>query len=836
MTILNYDEHGFIIGMRRVERGVKDVRDDTQEIIQILKSQAQINNTRLTQIARNTGNIASNTGGKMRSASQPRISGESRPGRSNVTSPTPSTDNKRSSRPSRSSADNTDHIIRSASRSATRASDNNPNNGVNGNDEAIRGLSRRARIARPSRESRRNDNADDRSSQGGRLRDERGRFIGGGDSDDKKDANNLGKLIDAIHKGLGGSINSQGVDPLVDSVNEMRQVFTPLTRGAKFAGRAAKWSWSKFKARKRKEPLPRDEERHNRENEKLLKRILEKIKSGGSNGLGLLGKMPVKALGLLAGAGGLATLLGRGGKSILGGLRNLKGLKFLGPLAALAGVGDLAMNWGNLDHEGKSAGVGGLVGGGAGAIAGASIGTMIFPGVGTVVGGAVGAWLGNEGGEWLGRTASPYIQLWTNSLVAYDLPGKMSEFWQNGMRPFFARMSEVASTMKAWAEQKMSELGSFANGVAGLAADALGLDSAELGSLSAKYESGGRGVGTISSGKGDKGGVSYGAHQLASKTGTMAAYLRSAEGKPFAGYFAGLAPGSAAFNARYKEVVASKGAEFAASQKNFITRTHYAPSAAHAQKLGFKMSNRGVQEAIYSGSVQHGKFRTGVLDKVAKMPGFANMTAEQQLDALYDVRTAYAVKHAGASNERGLRNRYAEERQLAKQLARQDQDKQAVVKKVEDTKEAVKGAVTSAKDKAVETATAAKNKVVEFFETPVDKAIDSKLKEQGYDGLGKPAVEKPSFMKGDSFMPTASTNMIKRFMPATSTLSLNIPEIARNTGIKLPPMPKLTQRLDSSAQQPIVIQANSESIPQNVSDRGLAHAITGGIGFDARYA
>jgi hypothetical protein len=57
--------------------------------------------------------------------------------------------------------------------------------------------------------------------------------------------------------------------------------------------------------------------------------------------------------------------------------------------------------------------------------------------------------------------------------------------------------------------------------------------SDQLGAVSAKYESGGRGVETVSSGKGDPGGVSYGSHQLASKTGTMRAFLKSSEGQPF---------------------------------------------------------------------------------------------------------------------------------------------------------------------------------------------------------------------------------------------------------------------------------------------------------------
>ncbi|HEY0366030.1 MAG TPA: LysM domain-containing protein, partial [Pyrinomonadaceae bacterium] len=55
---------------------------------------------------------------------------------------------------------------------------------------------------------------------------------------------------------------------------------------------------------------------------------------------------------------------------------------------------------------------------------------------------------------------------------------------------------------------------------AGAAAGAIGEALAEaLGTLSAKYETGGRGPGTVSTGAGDPGGVSYGSYQMATKMG-----------------------------------------------------------------------------------------------------------------------------------------------------------------------------------------------------------------------------------------------------------------------------------------------------------------------------
>ena len=52
MTYLNYDAGGFIVGVNKMNDGIDRVHNDTQEIIQILKSQNQIANTRMTELTR----------------------------------------------------------------------------------------------------------------------------------------------------------------------------------------------------------------------------------------------------------------------------------------------------------------------------------------------------------------------------------------------------------------------------------------------------------------------------------------------------------------------------------------------------------------------------------------------------------------------------------------------------------------------------------------------------------------------------------------------------------------------------------------------------------------
>lgn len=161
-----------------------------------------------------------------------------------------------------------------------------------------------------------------------------------------------------------------------------------------------------------------------------------------------------------------------------------------------------------------------------------------------------------------------------------------------------------------------------------------------VGSVSAKYESGRQGVHTVSSGSGDPGGVSYGTYQLASKTGTMQTFLNSSDGKKYREMFSGTTPGSAAFNNIYAQIANKDPVGFNAAQHNFIKRTHYDPVAKIASGMGVKVSDRAIQEALWSQSVQHGrkgnkKIIQGALDKADPndVPAF--------LRALYNSRSNY---------------------------------------------------------------------------------------------------------------------------------------------------------------------------------------------------
>lgn len=194
--------------------------------------------------------------------------------------------------------------------------------------------------------------------------------------------------------------------------------------------------------------------------------------------------------------------------------------------------------------------------------------------------------------------------------------------------------------------------------------------SEDLGSVSSKYESGGRGVATISSGRGDPGGVSYGKHQLSSKAGTLEKFFEEAEGRPFAKFFKGLKPGTKAFNDRYKQVAKSHAAAFEKAQQDFITRTHYKNVEEYARKKGIDTSQRGIQEALYSQSVQHGlKGNKKIIDRVLSS-GVNLKDHEAVIRELYDERGNYVSGIKGVSRSAG-RDRYNREVKDALMVQRQ---------------------------------------------------------------------------------------------------------------------------------------------------------------------
>jgi hypothetical protein len=197
-----------------------------------------------------------------------------------------------------------------------------------------------------------------------------------------------------------------------------------------------------------------------------------------------------------------------------------------------------------------------------------------------------------------------------------------------GEQSFFSKTKAKVSSFFSGAKEDFGE---------GFAAGS-GLDTAgNLGDAVAKYESGNKGVASISSGKGDPGGASYGKYQLASKTGTLQRYLKDSG---YAEAFSGMNPGQPDFNNKWKEL-ATSDPNFAKSQHDFIKKTHFDPAIKKAAQAGFDIKDKGIQEAIWSASIQHGGVGR-IIAKTSNIPGFKEMSAKDQIVAFYKTRGDYA--------------------------------------------------------------------------------------------------------------------------------------------------------------------------------------------------
>jgi LysM domain len=157
-----------------------------------------------------------------------------------------------------------------------------------------------------------------------------------------------------------------------------------------------------------------------------------------------------------------------------------------------------------------------------------------------------------------------------------------------------------------------------------------------LGSLSSKYETGGRGPGTVSSGIGDAGGVSYGSYQMTSRPrgGTVARFVAHAA-FPWRARFAGVNPGSSEFSAQWKALATEAADAFFEAQHAFIKRTHFDPlvgKIAIQDGVDVTLRTPALQDVIWSTAVQHGPNTPVVHRAIRNLGGGALEPADRERD------------------------------------------------------------------------------------------------------------------------------------------------------------------------------------------------------------
>lgn len=159
-----------------------------------------------------------------------------------------------------------------------------------------------------------------------------------------------------------------------------------------------------------------------------------------------------------------------------------------------------------------------------------------------------------------------------------------------------------------------------------------------IGDTSRKYEVGNGGPGTVSTGRGDYGGISYGMYQLSSKMGTAAKFV---EVMGYKSYFAGTKPGTAAFSDLWIKK-AKSDPKFGEDQHEFIRLSHYVPQIKFLQQKGIDLSKRGpaVQDAVWSTSVQFGGGTSLILKALANKRPVESYDDAAIVSAIQDYKIA----------------------------------------------------------------------------------------------------------------------------------------------------------------------------------------------------
>lgn len=149
----------------------------------------------------------------------------------------------------------------------------------------------------------------------------------------------------------------------------------------------------------------------------------------------------------------------------------------------------------------------------------------------------------------------------------------------------------------------------------------------KIGTTSEKFETGGRGPGTISTGRGDHGGVSYGSYQLSSSMGRVQGYISQSKYKT---EFDGLVVNSELFKNKWKEIAGREAEEFKENQHEFIRATHYKVQVEklHNNDIKFDHKRAAIHDMIWSTSVQFGP-ETKVIINALRECDVASMTDDQ---------------------------------------------------------------------------------------------------------------------------------------------------------------------------------------------------------------
>lgn len=199
-------------------------------------------------------------------------------------------------------------------------------------------------------------------------------------------------------------------------------------------------------------------------------------------------------------------------------------------------------------------------------------------------------------------------------------------------------------------------------------------DISRLGTLSARYESNGD-PGTVSSGRGDRGGVSYGSYQFATNTGSARAFANwlGRERPELGRALEGLHPGTPEFSNAWRRLARDHREDFQAAQHEYIASRFYEPARRNVERavpgLDLGQRSRALNDVLWSVAVQHGQEgAANVFGRALQGRDVRNMSDEDIIRAVYQERgkrtrggELYYFTSSSADVQAGVARRFRDE-------------------------------------------------------------------------------------------------------------------------------------------------------------------------------
>lgn len=196
----------------------------------------------------------------------------------------------------------------------------------------------------------------------------------------------------------------------------------------------------------------------------------------------------------------------------------------------------------------------------------------------------------------------------------------------------------------------------------------------EIGSLSARFESGKAGISAI--GYDSKGGTSYGKYQIASRVGSMDAFLSflDTEAPDIARRLRSAGPANTgsrqgAMPEEWKNIAAEQPERFGSLQESFIRESHYDPAVAgitERTRLNMAELSPIMREVIWSTAVQHGpRGAVRIFEQAdAATSGSGKKYERGLISNVYDIRSGQFGGHSDGIRA-SVQSRFKEEEALA---------------------------------------------------------------------------------------------------------------------------------------------------------------------------